>query len=86
MVYVSADRQFDEQIRVQVYDGRYWSAVNTIVMSNIERPNAGSDRMIETMQLEFIPGLEIVDKVPAILLDSGSTARGSNWPRTRFTR
>jgi serralysin len=63
MVYVSADRQFDEQIRVQVYDGRYWSAVNTIVMSNIERPNAGSDRMIETMQLEFIPGLEIVDKI-----------------------
>ena len=46
--YVGADRNFDEQIRVRIWDGKFWSSNQTLIMHTVAMPGIGDD-----FQLEF---------------------------------
>ena len=50
--YISADRTFSEQIRVQAWDGRLWSAVQSIVMDTVPRPTIGGPNNVVNSQLQ----------------------------------
>jgi hypothetical protein len=50
--YTGADRLFNEQIRVKVYDGRYWSPVQTLAFETVTRPKLGVEQNVVDSQLE----------------------------------
>lgn len=52
--YTGADKLFNEQIRVKVYDGRYWSPVQTIVFETVTRPTLGDKQNAVDSHLEEV--------------------------------
>lgn len=52
--YTGASRNFGEKIRVRVYDGRYWSPVQTVTFETIDRPVVGTAGNVVESHLENI--------------------------------
>ena len=68
--YVGASRVFDEQIRVQVYDGRFWSSVQSVIFETVVPPKIEGPSHVVEQHLEDIfvsPLLAQVDNGPQVI-------------------
>ena len=52
--YMGAEREMNEKFAVRVYDGKYWSPIEQIVLSTVFKPEIGEDPYVYTRQLQVI--------------------------------
>ncbi|MCH2180400.1 MAG: M10 family metallopeptidase C-terminal domain-containing protein [Mariniblastus sp.] len=52
--YMGAEREMNEKFAVRVYDGRYWSPIEQIVLSTVFKPEISDDPYVYTRQLQVI--------------------------------
>lgn len=57
-----ATRQHSSLLRVQMYDGRHWSKIQSLRINSVERPKLISDEFVVKEQLDSVPLSEVFDK------------------------
>ena len=91
--YTGADRLFTEQIRIKVYDGRYWSPVQTLAFETVTRPKVGVEQNVVDSQLQTIELGDLLyqtDDGPQFqfyeILDANSDATSGTFREDGFRR
>ncbi len=65
LAYTGAQTTISETIRFRVFDGKYWSAIQDVVLHNLERPRVSYDPLTLVTDLDVVPASSLFTKVDA---------------------